>query len=526
MNENSETTIEDRLRTHYGHLRSQQSPDRVDSREPRLLVGVACLIVMLAGGGLYLGVRNAESGQPINADVGTASEGPLDDATDPALDSPDETTTSSTSDPQPTTTVATTVESPPSVEQAPDEEADAADSEQRTSNADGSPRAPQPGTVAPPAGAELSLAYGIWEPSSRDTCPRELHDEYWVYGPDGKVYPTYHPPVDPTTGCTFGHEHGRDPAGSDLADIPFPFGYVNEQGLAAGVTGGHEDHVGHKIEWYNDGGYYGSGSPNSNHDEICDVAYKLHMGTHSDDAFSNNAHEVFHYARCENGSELIYRALHEFGASGGFNMHCDQGAGPLVSVGSTDGDDSRVTGREIPAAACFEDRVLVPEGQRSDWFPFDERWTLYQSVDSEEFGRFFIQFYFFADLPSRYWDGEKLARTVDLCYLTGVRQVRADEFCEPMRLANPDRRVEWDDPASPFNGADRSVFMIDIRADNNARQTDWYTDIHGGVWSTEPFAGSIRQRVGTTPIDAAASYRPDPIRSITFEDDVGIHAPN
>src|SRR5262245_1059193 len=42
-------------------------------------------------------------------------------------------------------------------------------------------------------------------------CPQALHDSYVVTGPDGKVYPTWHPPVDPVYGCYFGHEHGSDP---------------------------------------------------------------------------------------------------------------------------------------------------------------------------------------------------------------------------------------------------------------------------------------------------------------------------
>ncbi len=396
-------------------------------------------------------------------------------------------------------------------------------------NVDGSPKAPKPGTVAPPTGAVTAMAYGIWEPSEHDSCSKAIHDKYWVYGPDGKVYPTWHPPKDPATGCTFGHEHGRDPAGSDLSDIPFPFGYANEQAMLSGTVHRHEDHVGHKIEWYNNGGYYNNGSSSQNHDVICDVAYKMHQGSHSADAFTNNAHEVFNYARCENGAEFIYRALHPFGSKGEFNMHCNQSAGAAVPFGDPSGGTTDTAGsgtREIPAEECFEGRVLVGEGERTNWHAFDERWTLYQNDDSEDFGRFFIQFYFFVDLPSRYWDGEKLARTVDLCYETGSRQVRNDEHCEPMRRANPGKRVQWDDPASPFNGADRKVFMVDIRLDNKAGQTDWYTDIYGSNWSAEPFAGSIKQHVGTTPIRAAASYRPSPIRSIEYADDLGLHAPN
>lgn len=76
------------------------------------------------------------------------------------------------------------------------------------------------GPVVPPedpAGTgEVASAYGKWEPSEIDTCSAEIHDAWSTVGPDGKLYPTWHPPVDPMTGCTFGHEHGRDPSGSDL----------------------------------------------------------------------------------------------------------------------------------------------------------------------------------------------------------------------------------------------------------------------------------------------------------------------
>src|SRR5258707_8940848 len=42
-------------------------------------------------------------------------------------------------------------------------------------------------------------------------CPDSVHDSYTTIGPDGNVYPTWHPPVDPTFGCWFDHEHGSDP---------------------------------------------------------------------------------------------------------------------------------------------------------------------------------------------------------------------------------------------------------------------------------------------------------------------------
>jgi hypothetical protein len=97
------------------------------------------------------------------------------------------------------------------------------------------------------------VSFGLWTPSARDTCAKEQHDAFSVVGPDGKRYPTWHPPTGPE-GCTFGHEHGRDPKKSILwstkqvqsyfyfdangnhvmdadeeAVTGIPFGYANQQ---------------------------------------------------------------------------------------------------------------------------------------------------------------------------------------------------------------------------------------------------------------------------------------------------------
>src|SRR5437870_1578023 len=65
----------------------------------------------------------------------------------------------------------------------------------------------------PPIG--FAASYGIWTPGPRDDCTAEVHNSYSVVGPDRKLYPTWHPPVDPVTGCSFGHDHGRHPRGTD-----------------------------------------------------------------------------------------------------------------------------------------------------------------------------------------------------------------------------------------------------------------------------------------------------------------------
>ena len=85
--------------------------------------------------------------------------------------------------------------------------------------------------LARPAQSGYAVAWGIWVPGPGDNCTQAIHDQYSTVGPDGKLYPTWHPPTDPATGCSFGHEHGRDPRGSALYGVvgDIPFGYANEQ---------------------------------------------------------------------------------------------------------------------------------------------------------------------------------------------------------------------------------------------------------------------------------------------------------
>ena len=81
---------------------------------------------------------------------------------------------------------------------------------------------------SPEPTGELSVAMVAWTPGAGDDCTVEVHNRFTAIGPDGKRYPTWHPPVDPSSGCSFGHEHGRDPRGSDLyARVgAIPFGYL------------------------------------------------------------------------------------------------------------------------------------------------------------------------------------------------------------------------------------------------------------------------------------------------------------
>ena len=58
---------------------------------------------------------------------------------------------------------------------------------------------PLPFPVPAPTGIN-SAAMGIWVPGHADNCSAAVHDAYRTVGPDGKWYPTWHPPTDPCRG--------------------------------------------------------------------------------------------------------------------------------------------------------------------------------------------------------------------------------------------------------------------------------------------------------------------------------------
>src|SRR6478736_2448808 len=93
------------------------------------------------------------------------------------------------------------------------------------------------------AAADVSQTYKQFLPAiaSSALCPAWVHARYTTAGPDGKQYPTWHPPIDPEFGCLFGHEHGADPRTAN-ADATLPaFGY------AAALMGMSEPHEGFKV---------------------------------------------------------------------------------------------------------------------------------------------------------------------------------------------------------------------------------------------------------------------------------------
>ena len=132
-------------------------------------------------------------------------------------------------------------------------------------------------TTGGSSNAADSQSMSQWTPATQDTCTQAFHDSFFVLGPDGKKYPTWHPPeaTDPATGqtCSFGHDHGTNPSGSalwpalqqhfgydanhdgtldanELAASGIPFGLVSEQ-LVGSATPRIEDHTAYKIAFVN-----------------------------------------------------------------------------------------------------------------------------------------------------------------------------------------------------------------------------------------------------------------------------------
>lgn len=371
-----------------------------------------------------------------------------------------------------------------------------------------------------------AIAFGIWSPSGTDTCSAEVHDQYSTIGPDGYRYPTWHPAVDPATGCRFGHEHGRDPSGSDLFEEvgPIPFGYANQH-LEAGGFGAprNEDHVGHKVEWENDLMMNISGAGQNVLAVECDLLVKMHQGTHSADAFTNNMHEVAYHIRCSDGTGFSATVLTPIGTPGELVVGCDRdihiAAGTANPSISPDGGGKRA----IPATNCIEDRILQPEDGRPRFdSALRESWEISVSLRTERNHRLAsFNPYFQVMDPSRFYDASApggVGRPIELCYLPDVM---GEDRCEAVGTDT----ISWDSPASPFKGVRRFVDVNSNRVDNVDGPNIWYTDALGRNGRPEPFPGGIRQWVSNRNNEGLDLHGPVIGRNRSY-DAPGVRAPN
>ncbi|WP_345149004.1 hypothetical protein [Arthrobacter ginkgonis] len=430
----------------------------------------------------------------------------------------------------------------------------------------GTPGTETPGTETPgggdhghggtePEAPVYSVAYTErnWVPTEYDTCPAELHASYNATGPDGKIYPTWHPAqvVDPATGqlCSFGHEHGADPATSEIYDwvvnylAPegstnkgLPFGYASEELNTyahhhSGMSMRHEDNGGHKVfvannvklidadrEWVTTTDAAGNTST-----VTCDYLIKQHQGSWSPDATSNNAHELIYASKCSDGTEIITTMLSRFGNANEFFQNC--GAKTIVStVGSTlpAGDGGA---RRIPDADCL--KAAATDGVLTQWDLY-EVWEGDNKLTTAD-GTVLAEFdpWFGLRNPSRYYDPANgtattngVSRPLDLAW--GDKAVKSDLWGK-VGSAEP---YDYRDPRSPFNGATRDFYLNQNRVTAAATLSSVYTDPYGGNASDATFEGAIKQHLvaGSATADTTlAQWRSGIVEYGTGN---GVHAPN
>lgn len=384
----------------------------------------------------------------------------------------------------------------------------------------------------PPANAVLGIGYGSWTPSVFDTCPKELHDTYWVQGHDGKIYPTWHPAVDtnPATGasCTYGHEHGDDPRTSPhFASQGFPpFGLANGV-LAASVNNNAssmrpEDHVGHKVVVYRYLGSKDNTADNGNKLTArplpgvwCDVMMKYHQGSHSADALSNHLHEIQYHQKCTpgtdptlwpgvpNGMEFHLTILSPLGAGGRFTNNCDQQHVITQPALPADGPDTSPNGTVDGERVISCNRTIWPSSDTNlgeDEGPSQvgdvrELWTFGVHFKTPGGAGFFGPYAGIFN-PARIYDANsptKEVKVIDLCY---AGTLNAPKCTELKALGG---RIAWNDPRSPWNGTERSIApKANFLWNDGASQEVFYTDAYGRNPSYTPFPNSIKQYASRT----------------------------
>jgi hypothetical protein len=391
---------------------------------------------------------------------------------------------------------------------------------------DGDSLQPDAGTPAP-SDQRLSRAftrdvaahYAAFPPRAGE-CSEQIHAQYRVKGPDGKWYPTWHPPIHQPSGCRFGHEHGADPATSNLfAKIGNPpFGYAAEQ-LAPNEPARQrkQDHVGFKVSIAND-------FKPTEGATTCNVMTTFHHETWSSDSVINNLHEFFYDVACSNGLEAHWKELDAMGTPGKFFERCNGASGDEIAVNAPlqppDSPNGRASGLGPRSIAdwnqCVKPQIVDAAGE--DLWRYGERWLFEAFANNEAQG---VQVgMHITDLPNttgrfvKLDEPEHIMRTIDLCKL------RDYDVCKGVRAMN----IQWNDPRSPWTGEGRFVrpmWIFDYQ--NKSGKTAWYTDVFGENLSDKPFPGALEQYLSTTSIDSVWS---GPEVHTEAVPNSGVHLPN
>lgn len=102
-------------------------------------------------------------------------------------------------------------------------------------------------------------------------------------------------------------------------------------------------------------------------------------------------------------------------------------------------------------------------------------WTQPNRIERDGQTVIFTQPYYIVKNPARILaSADTVVRTIDLCYVNGVKQTQYD-VCQDAPSTKPD----WRSPASPFNGTLRAVNFKTVNLTNAGGPTRWCTDASG-----------------------------------------------
>ena len=320
-------------------------------------------------------------------------------------------------------------------------------------------------------------------PRRSGECSLEVHDRYWVRDANGVSHPTWHPPVDPQTGCRFAHEHGDDPRLSPnyafAEGVPFGITHGNEGGLMR-----HEDHVGHKVVVQSGWGLVDGNPQNGQQPDsgpirrtgnTCDWLSKIHQGSWSRDALANNAHEYFLNLRCTDGVQIRLKQLVTFGPPELVTNICDN---PSVDQANALMNPDR-TSQAFPSGVVSTSGTAVTkalDGKREFACIKNMRYKdrleeLWKSDGVIEFpGGGFVNFspYYVVLNPARYLDHQWADRgaadgyvsSLDLCFDDNAAYRGLPMgFCNsvPEELGQLSSQLRQQDIRNPMNGTRRVI---------------------------------------------------------------------
>ncbi len=336
-------------------------------------------------------------------------------------------------------------------------------------------------TVVPTATSVVPTATNVPPTTtSGNYCSEAIHNQYVATGPDGNLYPTWHPPVDPATGCVFDHEHGDNPNGNPaLQGRNVVFCYM------ATFTNNCMPHNGYKVFAWSNISHYNAPAHSG-----ASVVMVLHQGTSGAGRFTTVFHDIeIHYYNPNDGREAHIYMLAPFGEL-------------LVGCGANDPNmDLRLSqanapgARQISASKCFD----PPNIPYEDWIT-----ALYIGTDSQGNWKGYMDPHFAIFNPNTY------CIVQDNSCVLGYSDERAGTG------ADPNSADSW------FKGVKREAYLNQVWIRNAGGSTTIWTDPYGKLVPAGQGIPQYLSTVNQQPLTNSAAFGAD-----HDNDPAGaVHAPN